>query len=806
MLNNRSEWPQNRSLLVIGSHLQLQITGGPRRRGFRIRNTGAFPMNCSLLLSGSLLVGSLLSAAQTSGGLVISPSTGAVLQGQALTFTANRPVTWSLASGSSGTITSSASTTATYVAPALVSPQNVVGGCQTTPNDSVFNTRVDHLPVEAHSSTWIANMGTRPLTASIDFGTNVADHNTPIVNERFYYTTANNGPFVMPQWPALKRQGGTFVTDKNGSDHHIVTVDRDDCQFYEIYNNYFSPRVCRDGSPGCTATSGLSYAWSTYSLPTGGATDAAGLPYAPTVLHLAEIKARSVNHVMRFVIDPKSIHAAAYWPANSGNGCRSCVNSPPYGARFRLKAGFDTSTFSAEAQAVLTALKQYGMFLTDASYNSGPTIVVDTDVSEDPVASAAINEIISKGIPVQDFEAVDESSFIVNNSSSQVNPANGFETPNRYVVLTATDRANPNNTANIPIALESLNVGLPSPTLYILAGTVNYQLTSWVNSLDENTTWSLVSGVGSVTGSAYTPPASISSPSQAVLQVASTTDPDAFADLYVTVLPNGRNPTGSIRIDTGNPFGMTDASGNTWLGDQAFETGAYIQLPSDYPDWAARSNPEIKIYQSSGYTYGNDLVYSLVVPNGNYKVRLLFGEPYNGCQACMGATFNSHAHAPLFLEANGQIGAHNYDYGIPTSYLYATPTDAYIPAQVTDSSLYVAVRVNLPDSQSAYHPLPLLNGLEIVPDSSIPHVAIDTQQRTSVAAGSTLQLYSVGWYMNNSVVWSIASGPGSIDQNGLYTAPAAAAASAQTVTIRAASRYRNSAVTTATLTIPASGS
>ena len=35
------------------------------------------------------------------------------------------------------------------------------------------------------------------------------------------------------------------------------------------------------------------------------------------------------------------------------------------GARFRLKASFDISSFSPANQVILTALKQYGMILAD---------------------------------------------------------------------------------------------------------------------------------------------------------------------------------------------------------------------------------------------------------------------------------------------------------------------------------------------------------------------------------------------------------------------------------------------------------
>ncbi len=41
------------------------------------------------------------------------------------------------------------------------------------------------------------------------------------------------------------------------------------------------------------------------------------------------------------------------------------ANAPPMGMRLRLKADFDISSFSAQNQVILTALKKYGMILAD---------------------------------------------------------------------------------------------------------------------------------------------------------------------------------------------------------------------------------------------------------------------------------------------------------------------------------------------------------------------------------------------------------------------------------------------------------
>ena len=416
---------------------------------------------------------------------------------------------------------------------------------------------------------------------------------------------------------------------------------------------------------------------------------------------------------------------------------------------------------------------------------------------------SALGEIAAARIGMTNFEAVDETSFIVANNSAQVNPANGYQTPSNFAVLTATDQSNSNYRVSFPIALQSVQVGLPTPSLFMMAGLSAYQLTSWVTGTsNQNVTWSFSSGVGSVTPSGmYTPPASVTTPTQTVLKVTSAADPSASAQLYVRILPIGTNPTGSIRIDMGSYSGMTDAGGNLWFADQGFETGNYAYVQSDYPAWSQKANPEIGIYQSAGKTYGNDMVYSFIVPNGNYKIRFMMGQLYGGCWPNCPITFDKNAHAPIHLEANGQIGAHNYDFGIPIAYAYATPVDAYIPARVTNNTLYVAARTDTSDS-TIYQPAPLIGGLEVIPDSTAPYIKIDAQQRTSVNAGASLQLYSVGWYMDNSVTWSI-SGPGTITVNGLYSAPATAPSSPQSVKITATSNLIPSVQDTVSLTIPA---
>ncbi len=88
------------------------------------------------------------------------------------------------------------------------------------------------------------------------------------------------------------------------------------------------------------------------------------------------------------------------------------------GARFRLKASYDISGYSPQAQVVLRAMQQYGLILADNGSNwyFGGTA--------DPAwPSALVNEL--KEVPASAFEAVDESSLMVDPNSGQARQTGG---------------------------------------------------------------------------------------------------------------------------------------------------------------------------------------------------------------------------------------------------------------------------------------------------------------------------------------------------------------------------------------------
>jgi hypothetical protein len=139
--------------------------------------------------------------------------------------------------------------------------------------------------------------------------------------------------------------------------------------------------------------------------------DAAGLPILPGLVRYDEVVSGRIDHALRFTA-PQT-QRAYVWPARHYASSNTDPNLPPMGQRFRLRADFDISGFSATNQVILTALKEYGMILADngsAWYLSG---VPDERWNNDDLRA------LRNGVRGSDFQAVDVSSLMVHPDSGQ---------------------------------------------------------------------------------------------------------------------------------------------------------------------------------------------------------------------------------------------------------------------------------------------------------------------------------------------------------------------------------------------------
>jgi hypothetical protein len=261
-------------------------------------------------------------------------------------------------------------------------------------------------------------------------------------------------------------------------------------------------------------------------------------------------------------------------------------------------------------------------------------------------------------------------------------------------------------------------VGTPYRTyLNVQAGTT-FQLQSWVNGPASvpDVTWSVDSGnIGSVTRDGiYTPPSNVTGIVKGVLRVTSVADASASSTVYVRVFP-----AGPIRIAAGLQTGtITDKLKQVWMPNLFFRGGDTVYRASDYPNWPAPSDPtqaaQLAVYQTFAYTYGNDFVANLVVPNGTYNVRFMFGQPYNGHSPSTCAPFPTTWHDYVSIEAQNNIVVRDFDLGASINHACAVPVDVRVTATVTNNVLELALRNTVPDGRST-GTSPQLNGLEILP-------------------------------------------------------------------------------------------
>src|SRR5208337_4260052 len=91
-----------------------------------------------------------------------------------------------------------------------------------------------------------------------------------------------------------------------------------------------------------------------------------------------------INHALAFTMSPTAGDSnGGYFvlPASYSNSSNTTANLLPMGAQLRLRSSVNISSYSTINQAILTALKNYGMILADNGSNFN--ILGDTDANWD---------------------------------------------------------------------------------------------------------------------------------------------------------------------------------------------------------------------------------------------------------------------------------------------------------------------------------------------------------------------------------------------------------------------------------------
>lgn len=240
-----------------------------------------------------------------------------------------------------------------------------LGGTRLLPEDSPWNQDISSAPVDPKSGAILARIGMdKPLHA--DFGSEwegvplgipyvVVGKDQEEVPVAFEIPEESDaGPYPIP--PDAPIEGGP----KGDGDRHLLVLDRDEWKLFELYNAF------PDDEGGWKAGSGAVWDLTQNQVRPAGWTsaDAAGLPILPGLVRYDEaVEKQVIEHALRFTLS--KTRRAYVLPASHWASEETDEDLPPMGMRVRLKGDYDISGFSPETQAILQALKTYGMILAD---------------------------------------------------------------------------------------------------------------------------------------------------------------------------------------------------------------------------------------------------------------------------------------------------------------------------------------------------------------------------------------------------------------------------------------------------------
>jgi hypothetical protein len=409
--------------------------------------------------------------------------------------------------------------------------------CTVFPANNIWNTPIDTLSVSPNSAAYITSIGAT-ATAHADFGSGtwngspigipfmlVLGTQTKYPATFTYASESDPGPYAVPLNAPIE----------GGNDRHTIAIDTDNCILYELYKAY--PQAASWQAGG-----GAIFNLTSNALRPAGwtSTDAAGLPIFPGLVRYDEVAAGEIRHALRFTV-PNTLKAYV-WPARHYASSITDTHYPPMGQRFRLKASFDISTYPADVQVILRALKKYGMMIADngsAWYLSGAP------------DSRWNNSNLSKlgNLPGSAFEAVDVSSLMVDPDSGQA------KQPGASVTVTP--------------GAATLQTGAKQQFTAAVQGSTDQSVTWAVNGIAGGS-----SSLGFVNSTGlYTAPSVPPSGSTVSVQATSVSLPAATGSASVTIKAAAPPVISSL-----SPNPVTAGAFTLTVNGSGFQSGAVVKL------------------------------------------------------------------------------------------------------------------------------------------------------------------------------------------------------------------------------------
>jgi hypothetical protein len=156
---------------------------------------------------------------------------------------------------------------------------------------------------------------------------------------------------TQPKWIEGGTPGGG-----TSNDYHMLIVDTDNRILYELYQAHWNVDHWEAGSGAIFQLDSNARRPETWT-----SADAAGLAILPGLVRYDEaFGSGPILHAFRFTLRDSNGHA---YPASHDAG--SNPSALPMGARLRLKASVDLSSYTPEVRRIFQAMKTYGLILAD---------------------------------------------------------------------------------------------------------------------------------------------------------------------------------------------------------------------------------------------------------------------------------------------------------------------------------------------------------------------------------------------------------------------------------------------------------
>jgi hypothetical protein len=276
----------------------------------------------------------------------------------------------------------------------------ILSTLQVFPKDNPWNEDISERPVHPDSDKIVDAVG-RILRFrwNHDMLYMLVPPNQPRVDVPVDYGNESDpGPFPIPDdapvegGPVAGPRLAKFQREGNDGDRHVILIDPAAMKLYELFHVF---KGAAGWTAGCAAVFDLR---SNRLRPDGWTSgDAAGLPIFPAVVRYDEVARGSIEHALRVTV--RKTRKAYVYPATHHASTSPEPFLPRMGERLRLKKDLDISRFPPHIQAILKALKKYGMIVADNGIAWAISITPDPRIQ-------GLETLDHKAVKGGDFEVI----------------------------------------------------------------------------------------------------------------------------------------------------------------------------------------------------------------------------------------------------------------------------------------------------------------------------------------------------------------------------------------------------------------